>query len=138
MGKMYENWQPSWWNDNHGNAWERVKEALKRDWEQTKKDLHAGGKNLGQNVDDTVAQAAGAVPMPGPNQNNPAHVIGNWDDVEMPLGYGYGARAQYGAQHPTWNNEIEGKLRTEWDGSKASRKWDEVKSYVRRGYEYPR
>ena len=62
----------------------------------------------------------------------------DWDDVEMPLGYGYGARSQFGAQHPTWNNEIEGKLRTEWDGSKASRKWDEVKGYVRRGYEYPR
>ena len=138
MGTMKADWKPNWWTADHGSAWERTKEALKRDWEQTKKDLHAGGKNLGQNVDDTVAQAAGAVPIPAPDQNNPAHVIGNWDEVELPLGYGYGARSQYGTQHPKWTNEIEGKLRSEWDGDKTGRKWDDVKSFVRRGYEYPR
>ena len=46
MGKA--TWQPKWWNpQTHGSAWERVKEALKRDWEQTKADLTSGGRALG-------------------------------------------------------------------------------------------
>jgi hypothetical protein len=30
---------PSWWTDGHTSAWERTKEALHRDWEQTKADV---------------------------------------------------------------------------------------------------
>jgi hypothetical protein len=29
-------WQPKWWTEEtHGSAWSHVKEAIKRDWEQT-------------------------------------------------------------------------------------------------------
>lgn len=46
-----------------------VKDALKRDWEQTKHDLPGmEGKDLDQDVDDTVKQAAGKEEPP------PAHV----------------------------------------------------------------
>src|SRR5581483_8090792 len=56
MGTM--KWQPAWWNDGHASAWERVKEAMRRDWEQTKHDLHLkGGHELNQGVKDTVKQA---------------------------------------------------------------------------------
>ena len=48
----------------------QVKEALKRDWEQTKKDFGAGGKELDQDVGDTLGQAAGAEPIPPPNVPN--------------------------------------------------------------------
>lgn len=27
--------EPSWWNDQHSRAWDRVKDAFARDWEQT-------------------------------------------------------------------------------------------------------
>ena len=52
---------------------DQVKEALKRDWEQTKSDLtgHKKGQELNQDVGDTVKQAAGreAIPPPGaPNR----------------------------------------------------------------------
>lgn len=49
-------------NDNKG----QVKEALKRDWEQTKSDLtgHKKGQDLDQNVGDTVKQATGKEPLP--------------------------------------------------------------------------
>ena len=44
-------WQPAWWNDNHASAWDRVKEAMRRDWEQTKHDLHIkGGHELNQDI----------------------------------------------------------------------------------------
>ena len=48
------------------------------------------------------------------------------------------ARSQYGSKFATWNNELESKLKTEWErGLDTTRKgWDDVKSHVRRGYEY--
>jgi hypothetical protein len=49
-------------DQNDGN----VKEAIKNDWEQTKSDLPGmAGKDLDQDVDDTVKQAAGAEPTDG-------------------------------------------------------------------------
>jgi len=61
-------WQPQWWTqDKHESGWERVKEAMKRDWVQTKSDFGAGGRELDQDVDDTLKQAAGkdAIPPAG-------------------------------------------------------------------------
>jgi hypothetical protein len=48
-----------------------VGEALERDWEQTKSDLPGlEGKDLDQDVDDTVRQAAGAEPTPPEDRPN--------------------------------------------------------------------
>ena len=48
-----------------------VGEALERDWEQTKSDLPGlEGKDLDQDVDDTVKQATGKEPTPPDNQPN--------------------------------------------------------------------
>ncbi len=56
---------PQWWNEQHTSTWDRVKEALRRDWEQTKSDFSSkGGTDLNQNVGDTVKQAAGQAPVP--------------------------------------------------------------------------
>ena len=44
-------------------------EALKRDWEQTKHDFNKdAGKELNQDVTDTVGQAVGTRRTPPPNQ----------------------------------------------------------------------
>ncbi|MFL5320033.1 MAG: hypothetical protein ACJ790_10300 [Myxococcaceae bacterium] len=48
----------------------KVKEAFKRDWEQTKHDITRKGTDLNQNVGDTVKQAAGKEPVPGPATPN--------------------------------------------------------------------
>jgi type IV secretory pathway VirB10-like protein len=54
-----------WWSDKHASAWGRAKEALRRDWEQTKADFSShDGVELNQNVGDTVKQLAGAAPVP--------------------------------------------------------------------------
>ena len=43
---------PKWWNDKHASAWDRIKEALHRDWEQTKADFSSKGQDLDQGVGD--------------------------------------------------------------------------------------
>jgi hypothetical protein len=56
---------PNWWNDTHNSAWDRAREALHRDWEQTKSDFSSkGGVDLNQNVGDTVKQMSGAAGVP--------------------------------------------------------------------------
>jgi hypothetical protein len=48
-----------------------VGEAIERDWEQTKSDLPGlDGKDLDQDVDDTVKQAAGKERVPSENEPN--------------------------------------------------------------------
>ena len=51
----------------------QAKEAIKRDWEQTKSDLTGGkkGEDLDQDVGDTVKQAAGKEPVPPRGVPNP-------------------------------------------------------------------
>ena len=59
--------RPQWWNDKHTSTWDRVKEALRRDWEQTKNDFSSeSGADLNQDVGDTVKQATGAEALPPP------------------------------------------------------------------------
>jgi len=56
---------PVWWNDANTSDWERVKGALRRDWEQTKADFSIGNaRELNQNAFDTLRQAAGDQPVP--------------------------------------------------------------------------
>ena len=46
-------------------GWERVKDAFRRDWVQTKADLTGeGARSLNQNAGDTVVQALGTAAMP--------------------------------------------------------------------------
>lgn len=116
-----------------------MKDALKRDWEQTKNDFKAGGRDLDEDVDDTVKQAVGKDAIPSRTQPNepggaPQRTALNWSEV-APIRYG--ARAQYGAQHADWNDRLEGTLKMEWGEAKdrGRRAWNEGKDLVRRGYE---
>ena len=121
---------PKWWKPEHNNAWDRVKGALKRDWEQTKADVSSKGKELNQNVGDTVKQAAGKQPIPPAGEPN-----SEWNKAENSYRYGVGAREQYGSDHKDWNDRLESKLKEEWMDLKDGTTWDEAKNFVRRGYE---
>ncbi len=142
-------WQPKWWTAEKQTGWERVKEAMRRDWEQTKADVNvSSAKELDQDVNDTVKQAVGKDAIPPRNQPNapggtPASGKKSdvkWDDAEIPLSYGFGAREQYGTEHTAWNDQLEAKLREEWDEGKdkTGYAWNDVKHVVRRGYEHNR
>ena len=123
--RRMNDWQPTWWTNEHTSAWDRIKDAMKRDWEQTKHDL--GSKkapDLHQGVSDTVKQAAGKEPLPK-----------DWSEAEAPLRYGYGARHHFKGRK--WN-DVENDLRTGWerDEAKLGRKWDDVKAAVHRGFHH--
>jgi hypothetical protein len=127
---------PSWWTSSDSNGWDRAREAMRRDWDQTKHDLHMGGHELNQKLEDTLGQAAGKRAMPPIDEPNPPKVIGRWEEAEMPIGYGYAARNHFGDKYPAWNDELDRRLATDWN--RTDRAWDEVRPYVRRGYEAKR
>jgi hypothetical protein len=142
----HAHWHPKWWKEEYTSAWERVREALRRDWQQTVHDLHLRkGHELNQKVGDTLKQAEGKVPIPDINRTNPPRVIGtldgDWEKVEHPMEYGFAARHEFGATHPRWDEDIERELESEWQNqapreSQAKRAWSDVRAHVRRGYEH--
>ncbi len=146
---MGHNGNPQWWGNEQASTWERVKEALSRDWEQTKADFsNEYGKDLNQGVGDTVKQAMGTEPIPAPTQKTPldnslnepqlgARAASKWTDAEPAIRYGYGASDHYRDQSD-WNDSVETKLKTEWDDLKSGRTWDEAKSHVRYGWDRAR
>ena len=64
-------WDPAWWTDEHSSSWERVKHAVRRDWEQTRADLADTGVDLNQGAGDTLRQALGTQPIPIDGLPNP-------------------------------------------------------------------
>ena len=142
---------PRWWNEQqHGNAWSRAKDALRRDFEQTKNDLTPGAPDLNQDVGDTVKQVMGTAPIPRPGEKTPASkgemksdAKGSFkkgmkfEDVEGPLSYGYAARMQYENKFPKWDDKLETTLRGEWSSGNNSQKFDEVVPYIKRGFDAP-
>jgi len=136
-------WHPTWYKPEHGVHWDRVKEAVRRDWQQTKHDLHMGGHQLSQKGSDTLKQAAGKEDIPSINDPQPQKIIGDlsgeWERVEAPMEYGFSARRQFGSSHEKWDEELASDLRKEWESSQSTKSfggWDDVKPYVRHGYDY--
>lgn len=110
--------RPSWYNDESDSAWNRIKAAFGNDWEQTKRDF--GSKNareLNQDVDDTVKQAAGASDA--------------FENHEQAFRFGYAAQRQYKTKYPTWNNDLDTQLRKDYGAD-----YDRDRDYIRHAYEY--
>lgn len=115
---------PKWWSNNHTSAWTRIKDALSRDWEQTKHDFSKkSGQELHQNVDDTVKQMAGKEPT------------NDFATHESEVRYGYGAGRQYAG---TEFDKQEGTLQKEWDELKSGRMWADVRDHVKHGWDWSR
>ncbi len=140
--EQHNHWHPTWQKPEHTMSWDRVKEAFRRDWQQTEHDFHMGGHELNQKAGDTFKQATGKDDIPNINDANPPRVIGEltgeWERVEPKLEYGYAARQQFGAR--PWDEGIETDLKTAWESETNKQAktdtWDSVKHYVRRGYDY--
>jgi hypothetical protein len=127
---------PRWWNDRHTGAWERVKEAFARDWEQTKADFSkTKGRDLNQNAVDTIKQATGSTMPPPPSVPNVKD--DDYETAEPALRYGHGAASHY-AESKDWDPALEDTMRREWDELHSERDWDSVRGYVRRGWDRAR
>jgi hypothetical protein len=142
----HHQWHPAWHTAEHAMSWGRVREAIRRDWQQTRRDMHVGGHELNQRASDTLKQALGDEAIPSIYRTNPAKVIGDlvgdWERVEPPAEYGYSARLQFGSVYPEWCYELERDLQREWESSAMAPRepglWDDVKAYVRYGYDAKR
>lgn len=126
---MNQTRNPKWWNQQHDSAWERVKAAFKRDWDQTKHDFGGRQPDTDQDVDDTIKQAAGTQPIPPRGQPT-------IEEREDAYRFGYGARAHYGQRYNAWDNQVEAELQRDWRETYRDRDWDQHREQVRRGWEY--
>lgn len=124
---QYKN--PTWWTAEHDTAWERVKEAFKRDWDQTKHDVGGKQPDTKQNAADTVKQAAGTQDIPP--RGRPVY-----EKLEPAYRFGYGAKSQYGKKYPKWNAELENELKKDWANTNPNGNWSENVDYVRAGWIY--
>jgi len=124
-----DRYDASWWTEDHDSSWGRTKTALRRDWEQTKHDFGGKSPDLGQDVPDTIKQAAGKERIPGAAQ--PAY-----EECEPALRFGHGACEHYGRQYPEWNDSLETQLRKDWSASGDLSDWNRNRHSVRWAYEY--
>jgi hypothetical protein len=121
---------PEWWNKENDSAWERVKAAFKRDWDQTKHDFGGKEPDTNQDVDDTVKQAVGKQPIPPRRQPT-------YEDVEPAYRFGFGAKSHYGKQYSTWDDKLEAQLKRDWESSyEGASDWPTTRQAIRRGWEY--
>ncbi|HYK03735.1 MAG TPA: hypothetical protein VE974_18400 [Thermoanaerobaculia bacterium] len=110
--------RPKWYTDEHDSAWDRVKAAFGNDWEQTKRDFGSkSARELGQDVDDTAKQMASG--------------SDGAENREQAFRFGYAAQTQYKSAHPTWNNDLDTKLRSDYGPD-----YDRDRDYIRHAYEY--
>jgi hypothetical protein len=125
--------QPTWWDAKHTSAWDRVKEAMRRDWEQTKADFSSKhGEELDQDVPDTLKQAVGAEAIPPPGVPNPK---ADWAKTEPAVRYGFGAREKYGNDFKTWEPGLETKLKSEWSDM-SDEEFDAAREDIRYGWDW--
>ncbi len=130
--------RPIWWSLAPSSAWVRVKEAVRRDWEQTKHDIsRRDGQALNQTLTDTVLQAIGSEAIPSNDRPNLPHTHGEWESIERALRFGYSARSHYGSLYPAWTGELESLLARDWDRTENAvhQSFGVARRWVRKGYE---
>jgi hypothetical protein len=133
--------EPVWWTAQHTILWEQHLPTLKSDFQQSATERRA--ELTHQGPDDAVFQK-----RPGTPRNvdvDRAHKVPDnnwevgtiWEQIEPGIRYGVGARAQY-PEHERWSDELEARLRKEWNETNEPSTWDKVKRAVRHGFESAR
>ncbi|TWT85701.1 hypothetical protein Pla123a_05080 [Posidoniimonas polymericola] len=103
---------------DNDSAWERVKAAFANDWEQTKADFGSdNARDMDQDVDDTIKQAIGSDDA--------------FENREQAFRFGYTSQQKYRSDHPKWNDDLDTKLRRDYDGD-----YDADRPYIRHAYGY--
>jgi hypothetical protein len=126
--------EPNWWTQRETGAWERVRSALERDWEQTKADLSAKhtGHDLHQQIGDTVKQVAGKEAIPPIDVVNCE--VDDFSYVEPAFRYGVGTGSK-STEDQAWDAMLEQELSVEWTELAPTKPWGDAKGHVRRGWE---
>ena len=110
--------KPGWYTDEDDSSWDRIKNAFKNDWEQTKSDFGSKtARDMNQDVDDTVKQAMGS--------------DNAFENREQAFRFGHGARRNFSADHRVWDDSLESRLREDYQGD-----FDTDRDDIRRAYEY--
>lgn len=110
--------RPDWYTDEDDSTWDNIKNAFKNDWEQTKNDFGSDtARDLKQDVDDTVKQAAGS--------------DNAFENREQAFRFGHGARRNFSDTHGVWDSKLESRLRDDYQGD-----FDRDRNDIRRAYEY--
>ncbi|PWU19822.1 MAG: hypothetical protein C5B50_05180 [Verrucomicrobia bacterium] len=120
---------PKWWGQEHDSAWDRVKAAFKRDWDQTRHDFGGDEPDTDQDVDDTVKQAAGKQPIPP--RGTPT-----FEEFEDACRFGYGARRHYGKSFNAWDENLETTLKRDWSQTYTDRDWLRHREAIHKGWDY--
>ncbi|HUO85073.1 MAG TPA: hypothetical protein VM534_08165 [Thermoanaerobaculia bacterium] len=108
----------SWHTDENDRTWDRIKAAFRNDWEQTKHDFGADtARDLDQDVDDTVKQMAGSKDA--------------FENHEQAFRFGHSANRNFRSQHPSWNDDLDMRLRQDYTGD-----YDRDRQFIRYAYEY--
>lgn len=106
------------YTDDDMSTWERIKKAFANDWEQTKADFGSdSARDMDQDVDDTLKQMAGSDDA--------------FENREQAFRFGYTAQQRYSSDHPTWNEDVDTRLRNEYDGD-----YEADRAYIRHAYGY--
>lgn len=105
-------------SENELSGWERIKKAFANDWEQTKNDFGVENtRDLDQDVDDTLRQAAGADDA--------------FENREQAFRFGYEAQQRYRPEFPQWNQHVDNRLREEYEGD-----YEADRRYIEHAYGY--
>ncbi|MDA8745863.1 hypothetical protein N9N28_14640 [Rubripirellula amarantea] len=108
----------NYYTEDDLSTWERIKKAFANDWEQTKADFGSDtARDMNQDVDDTLKQMAGSDDA--------------FENREQAFRFGYTAQQRYHSSYPKWNDELDTKLRNDYDGD-----YEADRAYIRHAYGY--
>ena len=119
---------PSWWSPDNDFAWDHVKLAMKRAWEQTK---HANKPPANQRFGHAARQI---------NRMEPIPPLGRlfFEESEPACRFGYGARLKYGMEHPEWDENLEMRLAKDWRIMNPIwlQTWEQDRTAIRYGWNF--
>jgi len=106
----HEPGMPKWWGQSHEAAWEKAREGMQQEWQLRDPAVFHG-------------------------ETQPTRQ--EWAYAEPAIRYGFGAYSQHG-HDSDWGDGVIAKLSEEWQDLRHGRTWDEVKTFVRRGWDAAR
>ena len=115
---------PKWWDATHDFAWDHVKRAMRRHWQQAKHLIYPNGEFVFNRV------TGERIILPCDQST--------FEESESACRFGYGARIEYDDAYPVWNDDLEIQLIKEWRAMNPNREetWEHKREAIRYGWEF--